>query len=394
MPWFDSGVDFSGLVKTSFANPYYRGVVCETPVTALIDPDYSGDGCLSLRDAGTAFYNYQAYLRQWSELVKSGNGTDDLRTRPNVYAMLNDNTTVNGSWIQGEHNDMAELYQTYGHVIVNISMAMPHVGVIDAALDPMNRIVQPTDLGGRGNYRIRASVPSPVVYVTCAMLSKDDLRPIVVDLANHTLPPDMNVPTLNTSDVYRGGTSLDAIFQWGESYGSHYGNLFRWPPVFPRLPSAYNTILNDTLGIPHGRDSVYILGNSSVRAKPLEQMLDPSTDNFIYPLCQVKVGLTPHCSTWYDASPNYATLTAHCEDTSDSMAYIKSRPNATSGIDILSIDWPSIGGDVFRSAYRPPGLVELTWLIVIQFRPSTGGWHRKRKWFQCASLVHFRTNNA
>lgn len=145
--------------------------------------------------------------------------------------MLNDNTTVTAPWISQEYGNMTRLYETHGHIVVNVSMAMPHSGVVDAAFDPYNNIIQPKDLDGQGIYRIRASVPSPVVHVTCAMLSKDDLRPVVAALSNHSLPEGMVVPELNISDPYRGGTSLDNIFGWGPSYGES-----RWPPVYETLP--------------------------------------------------------------------------------------------------------------------------------------------------------------
>lgn len=43
------------------------------------------------------------------------------------------------------------------------------------------------------------------------------------------------------ADVYLGGTLFDEIFEWGESWGPANA-----PPVFPKLPLNYNTIINDT----------------------------------------------------------------------------------------------------------------------------------------------------
>jgi hypothetical protein len=299
---------------------------------------------MQMEHAAMAYHNYFAYLNTWGVFAKSGNGTGDLRTRPQGYATLNDTTKVTAAWIEQENGNTTELYELYGHIIVNVSMAMPHAGVIGAAKYSKNNIMQPEDLDGLGVYRIHASVPSPVVHVTCAMLSKDDLRPLVASLENHTLPEDMNVPKLNTSDVYRGGTSLDKIFGWGSSYGD-----YNWPPVFAKLPLGFNTMINDTIGIPYGRDSIYLLGNSTTEATPGAILSSPPVDTFVYPLCQIRVSQTPKCSTSYNASKSGALLSAHCEDDANPHTYIKSMSNATSGNDSISREWPNIAGELFKS---------------------------------------------
>lgn len=303
---------------------------------------------MQLEHAATAYHNYYAYLSKWSAVAKAGNGTSDLRNRPQGVATLNDTTKVTGSWIEQERSDMAKLNETHGHIIVNVTMAMPHAGVIGAARDSINSIMQPEDLDGQGVYRIHASVPSPVVYVTCAMLTQDYLKPVVASLSNHTLSDDLKVPQLNTSDPFRGGTSLDDIFQWGKAYGE-----YNWPPVFEKLPLGYNTIINNTNGLAWGRDSVYLLGNSTIETTPGAFLSNPSVDTFVYPLCQIRVGLTPNCSTFYSASSNGATLAARCEDDHDTLSYIKSVTNATSGIAAISRDWPNVAGELFNSAYMP-----------------------------------------
>jgi hypothetical protein len=42
----------AGLVKASYANPYYVAGTCQTPVGTDIDPVYSGTTCLDLMHAG------------------------------------------------------------------------------------------------------------------------------------------------------------------------------------------------------------------------------------------------------------------------------------------------------------------------------------------------------
>lgn len=89
------------------------------------------------------FHNYHAYLSTWSYLSKSGNGTKDLQSRPNAFAIMDDNTTITSAWTEQNFNNMSKLYDDYGFVVINVSMAMPHVGVASAAIDPINKIMQP-----------------------------------------------------------------------------------------------------------------------------------------------------------------------------------------------------------------------------------------------------------
>ena len=335
-----------GVVKTSFANPDYVKLQCETPITAKIDPLEGGPTCMQMEHAAAAYHNYYAYLSSWSSLIKAGNGTGDLRNRPQGYATLNDTTKVHAAWIEQENGNMTMLNETYGHVIVNVSMAMPHAGIPGAARIPANDIMQPEELDGLGVYSIQASVPSPVVYVTCAMLTKDYLQPVVATLSNTTLPEGMDVPKFDPLDPFRGGTSLDDIFGWGPAYGE-----YSWPPVFAKLPLGFNTMINDTLGIPYGRDAIYLLGNSSIESTPGAILSDPPLDTFIYPLCQIRVGQTPHCYTTYNASSSGATLSAHCEDFDNVLTYNNSLSNATSGRPNTSREWPNIAGELFRSEF-------------------------------------------
>jgi hypothetical protein len=291
-----------------------------------------------------AFHNYHAYLGTWSALSKNGNGTTDLSTRPKGYAMLNDNTTITAPWISQEYNNMTQLYQDYEHIVINVSMAMPHAGIVGAAMDPVNKIMQPEDLDGQGLYRIRASVPSPVVHVLCAMLNKTDLDPYVLRKNSTTNEAELP-PPYNISDPYLGGTPLDKLFGWGPGYG-----VKKWPPVFPKLPIGHNTIINDTLNIPWGRDAIYLLGNSTVEKVPGAILSDDPVDTFVYPLCKITVSQQPWCSTWYNASNTGATMEAICEDYTDDLAYNVSLPNATSANLSLSNEWPNIAGEWIKSS--------------------------------------------
>lgn len=41
--------------------------------------------------------------------------------------------------------NMSTLSETYGRIVDNVTMAMPHAGVVAAAKDPLNGIMQPSD---------------------------------------------------------------------------------------------------------------------------------------------------------------------------------------------------------------------------------------------------------
>lgn len=61
--------------------------------------------------------------------------------------MLYDNTTIKGSWVNlVPEQNMTSLFQKHKRIVNNITMAMPHPGVLQAAGDPINNILQPQDL--------------------------------------------------------------------------------------------------------------------------------------------------------------------------------------------------------------------------------------------------------
>ncbi|OQO09097.1 hypothetical protein B0A48_05988 [Cryoendolithus antarcticus] len=335
-----------GLVKSSFANPKYIASDCKYPIPADVDPSDGSTTCLQLEHSAMAFHNYYGYLNTWHDVAYSGNGSADLASRPKGYALLHDNTTIIAPWIEQEFaNNMTALYKEHNIIVLNVSMAMPHVGVISAAIDSINGIMQPEDLDGLGIYRIKASLPSPVVHVLCATLTEEQLLPLTLSAWENATSPDSLMPSgFNASDPYLGGTKLDAIFGWGEAYGE-----FKWPPVFPKLPIGYNTIINETTGIPYGRDAVYLVGNSTAIMR--------ATGEIAYPLCQVRVSQTPICYTTYNASSSGASMEAIC-GTNDPLQYNHSLGNATSGNFSLNKDWPNIASMWIKSISLDGGLVD------------------------------------
>jgi len=325
-----------GLVKTQFANPAYIEQNCQTPISVGYDPNDAGTTCIQIEHAAAGYHNYFAYLGTWAAINDNATGSTDLAQRPKGFATLTDTTTIAAPWI--ERTNVTELYlkDFPGKIINNVSMAMPHPGVIQAAIDAKNNIMQPADLEGLGSYNIRASVPSPVVHVLCVTMNKTTLKPFVRDLWDDAKNASLRRQQLDHTDPYLGGTDFDDVFQWGTAYGSA-----KWPPIFDSLPLDFNTIINDTAPpVQYGRDSIYLLGKGGL----VDSGKNP-TNGQNYALCQLKMSITPNCSTSYNASASGATLEATCEDGNDKLRFIESVPKATSGNDTINNDWVNIASE-------------------------------------------------
>ena len=174
---------------------------------------------------------------------------------------------------------------------------------------------------GLGQYDVKASVPSPVTNVLCASMQPEELVPIVFSkwpagngsATNLTgWPTGFGVPTYPD---WLNKTPVDDLFRFGEKYG-------RRPPVFPKLPIAYNTVLNHTGWF---TDSIYLLAAS------------PTGD---YTMCSLRASLTTKCSTHYQASLSGGTMRSQCGDSKDKLAYSESYPNATDGVIVK--DWAAV----------------------------------------------------
>lgn len=133
-----------GKVSTSFANPYYIMDHCNTPIPLKTDPDNGPQTCIQIQHSAQAYHNYMQYLTSWVDDIGSGNGSDNMSQRPDPVGMLYDNTTLKGSWTNVQN--MSVLSEQFQRIVNNVSMAMPHVGIVAAAMDPVNGIIQPSDL--------------------------------------------------------------------------------------------------------------------------------------------------------------------------------------------------------------------------------------------------------
>ncbi len=169
---------------------------------------------------------------------------------------------------------------------------------------------------------MQASVPSPAVNVLCAELSAAELKPMV-----YTEWPGWNGTVPNTTTWPKGfNLSLDPSLR-----KTNVDDLFGFTdveihPIFPKLPSAYNTIFNHSIG--WGPQAVYLLASSATSA---------------YTLCSIRTALTPNCSTRYHSSGSGGSLNATCEDPHDSFAYNISDPHAPVGM--WNQDWAVVATD-------------------------------------------------
>jgi hypothetical protein len=137
-----------GLVKSSFSNINHLRKECRNPIRVVEgSTEYSlslvGNTCLEIDHAAQGFHNYKQYLTEWAALVETGGAnSQNQKARPPGFALHNETVLVNASWI--EVIDTAQKSQEFNRTINNVTLAMPHAGVVAAGFDPINRILQPT----------------------------------------------------------------------------------------------------------------------------------------------------------------------------------------------------------------------------------------------------------
>jgi len=59
--------------------------------------------------------------------VAAGNGSEHQQYRPNGFALWQQNTTINGTWV--DKIDTKAKSKELNRIINNITLAMPHIGV-------------------------------------------------------------------------------------------------------------------------------------------------------------------------------------------------------------------------------------------------------------------------
>ena len=129
-------------------------------------------------------------------------------------------------------------------------------------------------------------------------MTRDELKPLVFsEFPGATLNSSSWPAQLNSlAPGYKfnmTGTVVDEMFSWNSDNG-------QWPPIFPKFPNNYNTVLNQTSQ--YGREYIYILGKGG----------PAQGDDFT--LCGLKGYLTRNCSTHYGVTTSGGNLTAKCND--------------------------------------------------------------------------------
>ncbi|KAF4928960.1 hypothetical protein CGCVW01_v001698 [Colletotrichum viniferum] len=312
----------NGYVLSSYANTFATQDSCPTPLRKEDPngPEFAARSCLDIQYAGQSYRNLVSFLTVWDEINHNGTGASlDMSHRPVGTTLLYDNTTLTTTWVKTEYSNVTRQYEEKGRIIHNVTLAMPHPGVYDAATNPVNKILQPNDLSGVGEYAIRASVVSPVINVMCVNMNEEELAPLIYTKWENSQTNATGVGNQTTGwagwegevphpeeDEWLNRTTVDDIFRWGPTYG-------RRPPVFQLYPANFNMITNTTV---NQGDAIYLLAKSA------------SITN--YTLCEMRSWVTPNCSTHFNISGTAGShMQAHCEDPDDPDRYDRSVPEVT-----------------------------------------------------------------
>lgn len=181
----ESAFTMKGLVRSSLANPGYLEQNCSTP-RAKYDQAFNDSlMCMGIQQSEDASRKFNASLHTRSDRTSTltERRLTFLLRRPKGTSTLSDGTLVIPSWLDNNRSAAVEEMET-SIVANNVSLALPHKGVISASRDPINDIVQPEDLDELGSYDINASVSSPVLHTLCATVSQEHLLPLMADRYN------------------------------------------------------------------------------------------------------------------------------------------------------------------------------------------------------------------
>jgi hypothetical protein len=83
-------------------------------------------------------------MATWAEISDFGGGiSTNITQRPLPVGTIYDNTTVTGSWVNTSLSNINATYHKHNRLVNQVIMSMPHAGVVAAAHDIGNEILQP-----------------------------------------------------------------------------------------------------------------------------------------------------------------------------------------------------------------------------------------------------------
>jgi hypothetical protein len=329
-----------GQVASSYANAPYLAESCQTPVLeapSTTDPRPEGDTCLQIDYAGQSFHNFKTFLTDWAHRLDVGNesiSASTIQGRPAPTSTLFDNTTLLGQWITPSHENITFDSAKWGRLVQNVTLAMPHANLFNAARDPKNHILQPEDLQGSGEYFIEAAIPVPLINVLCAGLSEVEVAPFIVD------------PSLVTnSTTWVGPTVVDDIF----GFGYNETQLAQQQtPFFSHRPLPYNVV--GFIASAYGPSSVFVLAAPPPPAGRLPSYLTYPD----YALCSIRSAQYPNCTTYYHVAQSGGQMSVECDKSpGNTMPYLSSVHDAVTGH--WEPDWKDIGSEWLRAVSLTSG---------------------------------------
>jgi hypothetical protein len=347
-------------VSTDFASLKHIQDSCKLPIAPWIDDTYLSNTCMQISHAARSMYNEQTFLATWSEFLESGNDTSNQEQRPAVVGLQYRNSTVVPQWINIINT--SEVSKLHQRVVNNVTLALPHIGVVDAIHNQRNLMPRSESSNSIGPYSLWASVPSPTINVLCVDMTETELKPIVFSSwpQNKTVNATNWFTTGNITTWKPSGpqvmdlatttnkTVVDEIFEW---YKEDIETMLDYPPVFPLFPKPFNTVLNHT-SFAWGRSAIYILGQG---ASPDDSYKGPDMRGQ-YALCKIKAGITPDCSTSYSISVAGSKVEVLCGDRAGEMAYVKMNASATTIQG--HPNWRDLGADWSSSLSLHTGLTD------------------------------------
>ncbi|KAK6347393.1 hypothetical protein TWF718_005232 [Orbilia javanica] len=290
--------NFTGLATTSYSNGTHRVLACQTAIPDDEDPAVDGylaplsrTTCDSILSSGRGYRD----LGDWNEAWAEGRGRSypNPLKRPAAPSSL-DLVNYAGAWIQvtGENG------------INRAVLAMPHPGVVAATRNTsLNDILQPDEIGsGYGSFIVKASVPNPIIDVTCVSVDSDNVEWYIGSgPGNYSRngSPDPRV-----QQVFNFTNNATYFFDLATKQFPDTSDFAA--PRFGAAPIAFNTVLNSAIGDP----SVYFL----VRSPNVAPLAGG------YTMCGMKSFVTPNCSSEFQAFETGGNMTANC-DLSNPLAF-------------------------------------------------------------------------